>query len=226
MRLVYASTVALAAALLMPAVHAQDADRVVAGGGITVPGWMGRIDEAAAKKGLTISSSKFAREGDALHLTIGPAATYWNPANVAKGDFTVKGTFREGKTTADHPHPAGIFIGGSKLGTDEQTYMYCVAYGSGEFLVRRFNGLTVTTVARRQAHAAVHKTGPDGSTTQEIGWTVRGGRAECIINGASVIGFDQAEIVGPGKLESTDGVYGIRVSHNMDIVFTGFGLTK
>jgi hypothetical protein len=92
--------------------------------------------------------------------------------------------------------------------------------------VRRFNGQVVTTVARRQAHAAVHKAGADGSVTQEIGWTVRGGRAECIINGTSVIGFDRAEIVGPDKLGSTDGVYGIRVSHNMDVVFTGLGVTK
>jgi hypothetical protein len=226
MRLTSALTVATTAALLATALHAQDADRVVADGGIAVPGWTGRIDDAAAKKGLTINSSKFVREGDALHLTIGPAATYWNPANVAKGNYTVRASFKEGKTTADHPHPAGLFIGGSGLGTDQQRYMYCVAYGSGEFLIRRFNGSTVTTLVRRQAHPAVHKTGSDGSVTQEIAWRVRDGRAECLINGQSVAGFDQAEIVGPDRLESTDGAYGIRVSHNMDVVVTGLGLTN
>jgi hypothetical protein len=226
MHLIHAALFAVLVALVSPALLAQDADRVVAGGGITVPGWTGRIDDAAAKKGLTISSSKFVREGDALHLTIGPAATYWNPANVAKGNYTVRASFKEGKTMADHPHPAGLFIGGSALGTDEQRYMYCVAYGSGEFLVRRFNGSTVTTLVRRQAHPAVHKTGPDGSVTQEIAWRVRDGRAECLINGQSVAGFDQAEVVGPDKLASTDGVYGIRVSHNMDVVVTGLGLTN
>jgi hypothetical protein len=41
-----------------------------------------------------------------------------------------------------------------------------------------------------------------------------------------VAGFDQAEIVGPDRLESTDGAYGIRVSHNMDVVVTGLGLTN
>jgi hypothetical protein len=226
MRLTHALTAAAIAALVSTALHAQDADRVVAGGGIAVPGWTGRIDDAAAKKGLTIDSSKFVREGDALHLTIGPAATYWNPANVAKGNYTVRATFREGKTTADHPHPAGLFIGGTALGTDQQRYMYCVAYGSGEFLVRRFTGSTVTTVVRRQAHPAVNKSGADGSVTQEIAWRVRDGRAECVINGQAVAGFDQAEIVGADKLSSTDGVYGIRVSHNMDVVVTGFGLTN
>jgi hypothetical protein len=226
MRLTSALILATATTLLSLAVHAQDADRVVAGGGITVPGWTGRIDDAAAKKGLTIDSSKFVREGDALHLTIGPAATYWNPANVAKGNYTVRATFKEGKTTADHPHPAGLFIGGSGLGTADQRYMYCVAYGSGDFLIRRFNGSTVTTLVRRQPHAAINKAAADGSATQEIAWRVRDGAAECLINGQSVASFTRDEVVGPDKLASTDGVYGIRVSHNMDVVVTGLGLTN
>jgi hypothetical protein len=225
MRLTSALTVATTA-LLSLALHAQDADRVVAGGGITVPGWTGRVDDAAAKKGLTIDSSKFVREGDALHLTIGPAATYWNPANVAKGNYTVRATFKEGKTTAGHPHPAGLFIGGSALGTADQRYMYCVAYGSGDFLIRRFNGSTVTTVVRRQPHAAVSKAAADGSSTQEVAWRVRDGGAECLINGQSVASFTREEVVGPDKLASTDGIYGIRVSHNMDVVVTGLGLTN
>lgn len=226
MRLIHAATFAVLAACLSMTLVAQDADRVVEGGGITVPGWTGRIDDGAAKKGLTIDSSKFVREGDALHLTIGPAATYWNPANVAKGNYTVRATFKEGKTTADHPHPAGLFIGGSALGTPDQRFMYCVAYGSGEFLIRRFNGATVTTVVRRQAHQAVNKAAADGSSTQEIAWRVRDGGAECLINGQSVASFAAADIVGPDKLASTDGVYGIRVSHNMDVVITGLGLTN
>ena len=70
----------LAVALLVPAgAMAQDGDRVVPGGGITATGWKGIIDPGSAKAGRTIDDSKFAQEGDALKLTIGPAATYWNP---------------------------------------------------------------------------------------------------------------------------------------------------
>lgn len=231
MRLVHASACAIAVALLVPALHgapAQDADRKVAGGGITAKGWQGRVDAGAAKKGMTTADSKFAQEGDALRLTIGPAAVYWNPANTAVGDYTVKATFKEGKTSSDHPHPAGVFIGGRNLDTDKPNLMYCVAYGDGTFLVRQFvtGGNGVATVGKRQPHAAVHKTAADGSTTNEVGWTVTGGRAECVINGTAVAGFDRAEIVGPDKLESTDGIYGIRVSHNMDVTVTGLRLTK
>jgi hypothetical protein len=50
---------------------------------------------------------------------------------------------------------------------------------------------------------------------------VKGDRAECVINGQAVAGYSKSEITGPGKLESTDGVYGLRVSHNVDVTVTG-----
>ena len=222
-------TVAAALALLVPAAfHAQnqDADRKVAGGGITAPGWKGRIDPAAEKKGSTLKDSKFAQQGNALHLTIGPAAVYWNPTHTASGDYTVKATFRESKPTANHPHPYGVFIGGQDLETPNLSLVYCVAYSDGTFLVRGFNGSTVFTPGGRQPHAAVRKPGADGSVTNAVAWNVRGDRAECAINGQTVAGFDKAELVGAGKLTSTDGIAGIRVSHNVDVVVSDFGVTK
>ena len=223
MRFAHASFVALALAIAIPAVHAQqsDADRKVAGGGITVPGWTGQVDAAAAAKGLSLKDSKFVKEGENLRLTVGPAASYWNPANTATGNYTVKASFRQAKSSSDHPHPAGIFIGGQNLGTDKQSLLYCVAYGDGTFLVRGFNGKTVVNVSKRQPNPAVAKAGADGSVTNEVAWNVKDGSAECMINGTSVAKFAQADIVGPGKLQSTDGIYGIRVSHNMDVVVSG-----
>jgi len=234
MRLVHVSACAIAIVMLVPAHHAllgaprQEADRKVAGGGITAKGWQGKIDAGSAKQGRTIADSKFDQEGNALHLKVGPAAIYWNPANTAKGDYTVKATFKETKVTSDHPHPYGVFIGGKNLDTDKPNLMYCVAYGDGTFLVRQFvaTGNGVANIAKRQPHAAVHKAGSDGGVTNDVGWSVKGGRAECVINGTSVAGFDGAEIVGPDKLESTDGIYGIRVSHNIDVTVSGLGVTK
>jgi hypothetical protein len=209
-----------------PAAGAMESDRKVAGGGITAKGWEGKVDAAAAKQGGTINDSKFAEEGGAYHLTVGPAASYWNPANKAAGDYTVKATFKEAKQTFSHPHPFGLFIGGSKLGTDQQSLMYCVAYRDGSYLVRSFKGDVVTTVAKKTPNDAVAKAAADAPVTQEIEWRVKGGRAECAINGTVVAGFDKAEIVGEGKLESTDGIYGIRSAHNTDVVVSGLKMTK
>jgi hypothetical protein len=225
MRLVRASVVALAAALVlpaMPAVIAQDADRVVAGGGITVPGWQGKVDARAAKQGRTIKDSKFVKEGNGFHLSIGPAAIYWDPSNTASGAYTVSGTFKEGKMAADHPHPYGVFIGGKDLDSDKPTLMYCVAYGNGTYLIRGFSAGEVVTVAKPTAHEAINKVGADGSVQNEVGWRVTADGAECVVNGKTVQALKKDELMGTGKLESTDGIYGLRVSHNVDVTVSDF----
>ncbi|HEY7497650.1 MAG TPA: hypothetical protein VH740_04025 [Vicinamibacterales bacterium] len=231
MRLVHASACAIAVALLVPVLHGapdQDADRKVAGGGISVKGWQGRVDPGAAKKGLSVADSKFTQEGSTINMAVGPAAVYWNPSNTAKGDYSVKATFKEGKTTADHPHSYGIFIGGKNLDTDKPNLMYCVVYGDGTYLIRQFiaGGNGVGQVSKRTPHAAVNKAGADGSATNEVGWVVKGNKADCVVNGQTVASLDKAEVVGADKLESTDGVYGIRVSHNVNVSVTGLALGK
>lgn len=209
-------------ALAVPgAALAQDADRSVAGGGISVSGWKGKIDAGAVKQGKTINDSKFAKSGDDLHLTIGPAAFYWNDGNKASGNYTVSATFKETKPDASHPHPYGIFIGGKDLETDAPNLLYCLAYSNGNYLVRGFNGGKVETLTPRgSSHAAVNKAAADG-VTQTIAWTVKDGTASCSINGQVVASYDKAALA--GKLASTDGIYGLRVSHNLDVVVSGFG---
>lgn len=204
-------------------VFAQDADRKVAGGGIAVAGWKGKIDAAAAAKGQSLNDSKFAEAGKDLHLTIGPAAYYWKDANTAKGNYTVSATFKEPKPTGAHPHPYGIFIGGKDLETETPNLVYCMAYSNGTFLVRGFSGGKVVNFAPRAAHAAVAKAAADGSVTQSIAWVVKDGAATCSINGQAVATFDKAALIGEGKLASTDGIYGIRASHNLDVIISGFG---
>jgi hypothetical protein len=211
----------------------MDADRVVPGGGIFVQGWDGKVDASSAKAGHTVKDSKFSQEGNALNLMVGPAAVYWNPANTASGDYTIKGTFKEPKymDANSHPHPYGIFIAGNKMGTDQMSLVYCTAYGNGTFIVRGFTPVSTATPQgtfrvggnQPQANASVHKAGADNSVTQDIEFGVQGGKATCSINGTVVATADKADLVGPGKLESLDGVYGIRTSHNVDVVVTGFG---
>jgi len=208
---------------------AQDPDRAVPGGGVFVSGWTGKIDPASARKGRSLNDSKFAQEGNALHVIAGPATTYWNPANTASGDYTVKATFTEPRYMElnSHPHSYGLFIGGTGMGTEQMSLLYCVAYGSGEMLVRGFSGPAVFTLVRQSANAAVHKAPAVGKpVTQEIAWHVKGGRAECSINGTVVAGYDKAELVAAGKLRSLDGVFGIRFTHNVEAIITGFGVTK
>jgi hypothetical protein len=220
------------ALVLTGAVFAQespDTNRKVAGGGISVPGWQGKIDADAEKAGQAVSDAKLTSDGKTLLVTTGPAITYWNPKNVATGDYTVSATFTEPKfmNLNTHPHPYGIVIAGNDLGTAQQSYVYCAAYGNGNFIVRGFGPDPFQLNGRREANDAVHKAPAVGQpVTQEIAMQVKGDKVSCIINGTVVKTFEKTELVTPGKLKSTDGVYGVRFAHNTDATVTGLTLTK
>jgi len=233
MRLVYGYALAVAAVMSAPnMIGAQQAEtaRSVAGGGITAPGWAGKVDPNEEKNGQSVNNAKLAMEGKDLHVTTGPATTYWNPANKAAGDYTVKATFTESKymNLNDHPHPYGIMIAGNDLGTPQQSYLYCAAYGNGNFIVRGFGPEAFQVNGRRgESNAAVAKAaGPGQSVKQDIAVSVKGDKVECSINGTVVGSYDKASLVAAGKLKSTDGIYGIRFAHNTDAVVSGLTMTK
>src|SRR6476659_4985907 len=220
---------ALLAVISVPTVNfsqggQMETSRGVAGGGVSVPGWTGKIDTKEEAAGMTLNSAKLVKDGDALHVTTGPAITYWNPANKASGDYTVKATFREPKymNLNSHPHPYGIVIAGNDLGTDTQSYLYCAAYGNGNFIVRGFGPESFQmNGGHGEANAAVHKaSGKDQPVTQEIAVSVKGDKVSCAINGTVVATYTTSQLVGSGKLKSTDGVYGLRFAHNTDAIVT------
>jgi hypothetical protein len=223
---------AVAAIVLVPganAVNAQDASRAVEGGGISVPGWVGRIDPKEMSAGEKLGNAKLVKEGDALHVTTGPAVAYWNPDNTARGNYTVRATFREARymNLNAHPHPYGIFIAGNDMGTDRQCYLYCAAYGNGTFIVRGFGPAPFQLNGRGAASPTVNKAaGPGEPVTQEIALSVKSNRVECAINGTVVATYDTSFLVADGKLKSTEGVYGIRFAHNTEALVTGLAMTN
>jgi hypothetical protein len=233
MRLAKASIVAGAAALIIWAIPAmpaargqQDADKKVAGGGVTVKGWQGRVD-SGNRQGLTITDSKLAPEGSGFRLMTGAAGLYWNPANVGKGDFSVKATFDEAKQSYNHPHPYGVFIGGKGLDGDQPQALYCAAYRSGNFIVRGFSGGKPFGVVQKPTpNDAVAKGAADAPVKQEVAMRVSGDKVECTVNGTSVWSGTKADVTGAGKLDSTDGITGIRVSHNSDALVSNFAVGK
>jgi len=226
MRLVYGSALAIAIASLTPltpAAQGQDANRTVSGGGISAQGWQGKADSGE------VSEAKLSQEGKDLHVVTGPAITYWNPANKAAGNYTVKATFTEPKymNLNNHPHPYGIVIAGNDLGTPQASYLYCAPYGDGKFIVRGFGPDSFQMNGRGEPNEAVHKAaGKDQPVTQEVALSVKGDKVECAINGKTVASYDKSALVTAGKLKSTDGVYGIRFAHNTDATVSGLTVTK
>jgi hypothetical protein len=215
-----------------PAAPAEPAEtnRLVAGGGISVPGWQGKIDAASEKQGQTVNDAKLAPAPNGMAVTTGPPITYWNPKNIAKGDYTVSATFTEPKfmNLNDHPHPYGIVIAGNDLGTAQQSLLYCAAYGNGTFIVRGFGPDAFQMGGRRPTPSdAVHKAPAVGQpVAQDIAMSVKGDTVTCSINGAVVATYPKTDLITAGKLKSTDGLYGIRFAHNTEALVTNLKMTK
>lgn len=221
MRQVVLTTLAVVLAAQSAAAQADPTTKVV-GAGIQVRGWQGRTDRAEQK----ISEVKFVQMGTGYHLTTGPHAILWNSRNTATGDYTV--TARLTKTpssTSTHEESYGIFMGGSDLNGSKQNYLYCVVFGTGNVMVRHRDGGDTHTLLGKTANPAVAKMTERGAV-DEIAMWVRSGRVGCSVNGAEVFAADAADMIGPGKLVSTDGVFGIRASHNLDIHIEGLAVTK
>ena len=69
------------------------------------------------------------------------------------------------------------------------------------------------------------------TATQGIALSVKGGKCRmrhqrhgCWV--AVVGSYDKSAVVTAGKLESTDGIYGLRFAHNTEVAVPGFGMTK
>jgi len=209
----------------------MDAARKVPGGGISAPGWKGKVDAGEASSGGAINDSKFDMKGSEITINSGPASIYWNPANAQTADYEVSATFTEPQymSSNSHPHPYGVFIGGNKLDTDQATLLYCTAYGNGTYIVRGFGPapFAPSTGRRPMPSDAVHKAADKGqSVTQEIKMAVKGSKVTCSINGTEVASYDKADLTGSGKLESVEGTPGIRVAHNVDVKVTNFKVEK
>ena len=205
--------------------QAQDESNAVADGGIQIDGWMGQIDAQEVERGSTLENARLTRENGALSVTTGPAVVYWQPESTATGSYTVMATFKEAEfmTLSGHPHPYGLFIGGNDMGTDDQTLLYCAAYGNGTYILRGFGPEPFRVNDQRpEANEAISKADGTGSpVTQDIAISVYSDKVECAINGVVVGSYPKSDIVGEGKLKSTDGTFGIRFGHNTAGTVTG-----
>ena len=221
----------VATALTVTSASGQtEQSNAVANGGISVDGWMGQVDAKEAGNGQVLENAKLTMDGKALHATTGPSLVYWHKGNKASGSYKVSATFNEPEfmNLGGHAHPYGLFIGGNDMGTDSATLLYCAAYGNGSFIVRGFGPEPFQMNGRRaEAHEAVNAAADKMKpVTQEISMSVTGDKVECAINGTVVASYAKSDVVGDGKLKSTDGVYGIRSGHNTEVLVSGLTLSK
>ena len=174
-------------------------------------GWMVRADRSASASDPDGAGAiKFMQMGKGLHAINPAAAVYWNPANTATGNYTVKGTFTLLKPSG-HTNYYGLVFGGSDLEGAKQ---------DGTWLVKKRNGDTATdNVLPKTANDAVKKPGADGKSTNALEVRVGADKVDYVVNG-TVVGSS------PKAGMKTDGTYGIRVNHLLEVHVDALTATK
>lgn len=180
-------------------------------------GWMVRVDRSAnAQDPDDTPTLKFATMGKGFHVTGGPAGTFWNPANTAKGDFTASATFQLMKPSG-HVNYYGLVFGGAELGGAAQNYIYFLVAQDGTYTIRHRAGDQVHDIQARAANAAVKQPGADGRSANALEVRVAGATISYVVNGTVVHTTPKS-----GMTARTDGIVGIRVNHLLDVHVDGF----
>jgi hypothetical protein len=223
--LAFASTVACAQADPKPAQHKEsDPDKVTATGGVTAAGWTGRIDPQSEKQGRKITDAKFVNMGKGFHVTSGPAAVYWNPANSPTGNYSVSATFTQTKP-ATHAEGYGLITGGHDLTASNQSYGYFLVRQDGKYLINhRANDSTVHKIVPWTENPAIKKIPEGGKVTNTVRIDFAPSDVVFLVNGTEVHRLPRATIDGPTHAGST-GFVGIRVNHNLDVHVDDFSVT-
>jgi hypothetical protein len=181
-------------------------------GGISVAGWQGRLDPQAERRDMKIEDVKFSSMGGGLHITSGPAAIYWNPKDVAKGNYTVSATFTQTKAPM-HPEAYGLFVGGANLKDSTESYVYFETRGDGKYLINHRAGNDVHKIVDWTDTDATNKQDANGKATNALAIRVTADSVNFLANNKLVKGFSKAEMHG----FTADGQTGIRVNHNLDV---------
>ncbi len=184
-------------------------------------GWKMRVDHSnEASDPDAPGEIKFVTQGSGFHATNPAAAIYYNPSNTASGTYTLKGTFTLMKPSG-HNNYYGLVFGGSGLDGAAQAYNYFVVAQNGTWLIKSRNGDSTPVIANKTPNDAVKKPGDDGKSTNTLEVRVGADKVDFVVNGQVVHSEPKT-----GALAKTDGIYGIRVNHLLEVQIDDLGVTK
>ena len=185
-------------------------------------GWKVRADRStSASDPDGAGQIKFVTMGKGFHATNPQAAVYWNPANTVSGNYNLKGTFTLMKPSG-HTNYYGLVFGGSGLEGPQQSYLYFLVAQDGTWLVKRRDGDSGTsTVLAKTPNEAVKKPDAEGKSTNALEVRVGADKIDFVVNG-TVVGTTPKS----GAAAKTDGIYGIRVNHLLEVHVDGLAVSK
>jgi hypothetical protein len=185
-------------------------------------GWRLRADRSTSATDPDAPGAIRFTSSGAGFLAVNPqAAVYWSPQNTATGTYTLRGTFTLVKPS-DHTNYYGLVFGGSDLEGPKQTYLYFLVAQDGSWLIKQRSGDADTRdVAPRATNAAVRRPDAKGTSTNDLEVRVMADKIDYAVNGTVVHSTPKS-----GLTARTDGLYGIRVNHRLEVKVDNFGLAK
>lgn len=184
-------------------------------------GWKLRSDHSSdASDPDAPGADKFLVSGSGFHAINPMAAIYWNPANTATGNYTLKGTFKLIKSSGYNEY-YGLTFGGGALEGPMQSYIYFMVTDDGTYLIKRRDGSSTKEISPKTPSPAVKKPDASGSATNALEVRVTADKIAFVINGTVVTTLPKS-----GPAAKTDGIYGIRINHQLDVQIDGFGVSK
>jgi hypothetical protein len=184
-------------------------------------GWKVRADRSTSASDPDAAGSiHFTTAGRGFHAVNPQAAVYWNPSNTATGNYTLKGTFTLLKPSG-HTNYYGLVFGGSNLDGPQQEYLYFLVAQDGSWLVKHRAGDAATHDVARGPNAAVKKPDASGKSTNALEVRVTGDKIDYVVNGTVVNSTPKS-----GMTAKTDGIYGIRVNHLLEVQVDDLAVSK
>ena len=157
-------------------------------------------------------------KGKGFQVTGGPAGTFWNPSQTAAGNYTAKATFTLIKPSS-HTNYYGLIFGGSELEGANQAYTYFLVAQNGTYIIRNRTGERWATSQKSTPHAAVKQPDTIGRSVNALEVRVAGDTVSYVVNGTVVH-------TTPKSAAKTDGLVGVRVNHQLDVLVEDFQVTE
>lgn len=185
------------------------------------PGWKLRADRSTSAADPDAAGAiKFMAMGSGFHAITPQAAVFWKPTNTATGNYTLKGTFTLLKPSS-HTNYYGLVFGGSALEGAAQNYLYFTVAQDGSWLLKQRSGGDATQNVARGSNAAVKTPDGTGKSVNNLEVRVAADKIDYVVNGTVVTSTPKT-----GLTAKTDGIYGIRSNHALEIQIDGLAVTK
>ncbi len=169
--------------------------------------WRIRPDQAGADT----SQLYFVGMPPGWHVTTGPAAILWDPANSAAGGFRIDAEiffFREGSRDTEG---YGVVFGGSRLDGPDQSYLYFLLRNDGKFAVKHRTGAVTHTITDWTGHSAiVRHTGAGATVKNTMAVAAEPDSVRLFVNG------QQAGVYSRSHMKP-EGLVGLRVNHFLNL---------